>query len=620
MSNDNRDQDKDGPASLMGLFQPPSDKIPAAPSGGENDDVVQESPQPITASDALAGTEETPSSALSDNEDTDMIFDQDSEAAKPDLMLLFTPPTSTRIDETTPLIHDDSTRTLIANNKSSTDIEDLPSIREVPLNIPSEASSLEDDDKHETKWRACARGCVTQLLQPTTYIGAFMFLLYHVVFSLSMGATVTRPHGGSPMLGIMSKMSASGVMFASFVYWWSLSDDVPALYPAVDLFCAPFLANLAVIVDDTLYNDDSVSPQDNDTVFLATFTFLTCLGLTITATLLMLASVFKLANLGAFLPSPVLSGFFAAVGVLLWTLAVKVDTSGMSVGQVIFSGDWAVVKYALVHHAPSLAAACAMKYLSPKSPFYVVAVIVSMSALVYLYMAIAHLGLEDMVQAGWFWSKSDLINNKMDPEKVGFTDWEPPAPAGWINSWAHGNVHWGAVHAGMSTAVALAFLYMIRCSLHGAALKKNISLMERLAPGDQAVADENGANRFSVRESIRSLRPRLGSIPRPVAFGERGISEAVEIPPSSRNVSAGGEAVINARNETKWIVIKSDPTKHTLTEILAQYAYSQYICAFVGGFAMTPSIGPSSTLYSVSEPSPCGGASASDSTYLTHSF
>lgn len=614
MSTDNREQDKDGPASLMGLFQPPSDKIPAAPSSGENE-VAQESPQPTTASDALAGTDVSPSSALTDNGETDVTLGQDSEAAKPDLLLLFTPPTSTRIDETTPLIHDDSTRTLIANNKSSTDIEDLPFIREIPLNKPS-ASSLEVDDKHETKWRACARGCVIQLLQPTTYIGAFMFLLYHVVFSLSMGATVTRPHGGSPMLGIMSKMSASGVMFASFVYWWSLSDDVPALYPAVDLFCAPFLANLAVIVDDTLYNDDSVSPQDNDAVFLATFTFLTCLGLTITATLLMLASVFKLANLGAFLPSPVLSGFFAAVGVLLWTLAVKVDTNGMSVGQVIFSGDWGVVKYALVHHAPSLAAACAMKYLSPKSPFYVVAVIVSMSALVYLYMAVAHLGLEDMVQAGWFWSKSDLINNKMDPEKVGFTEWDPPAPAGWINSWAHGNVHWGAVHAGMSTAVALAFLYMIRCSLHGAALKKNISLMERLAPRDQVVADENVANPASLRESIRSLRPRLGSIPRPVAFGERGISEAVDIP----NVSAGGEAAISERNETKWIVIKSDPTKHTLTEILAQYAYSQYICAFVGGFAMTPSIGPSSTLYSVSEPTPFGVASANDIAHLTYAF
>ena len=423
-----------------------------------------------------------------------------------------------------------------------------------------------------------------------------MFLLYHIVFSLTMGAAITRPHGGSPMLGIMAKMSASGVMFASIVYWWSLSDDVPALYPAVDLFCAPFLANLAAIVDDVLYKDENVLPEQKDAVFLATFTFLTCLGLTITATLLMLASVFKLANLGAFLPLPVLSGFFAAVGVLLWTLAVKVDTSGMSVAQVLFSGDWKIVENALVHHVPSLIAACAMKYLSPQSPFYVVGVIVGMIGLFYTYMGIAGVDLEEMVQRGWFWSKSDLVNHSMDSSNVGFASWAPPAPAGWINSWAQGNVHWGAVQAGMSTAVALAFLYMIRCSLHGAALRKNIGLMQRRVPASKIATEENGHSTLhEARESIRKLSTR--NIPSPVRFRTRQVSEAVDLDSFGVNLTTGLDA---PNNETKWVVTQSKPTKHTLTEILAQYAYSQYICAFVGGFAMTPSIGPSSTLYSVS--------------------
>ena len=59
-------------------------------------------------------------------------------------------------------------------------------------------------------------------------------------------------------------------MFASVIYWWSLADDIPALYPALDLFTAPFLANLAAVVDETLYQDESItSDQANDvTTFL----------------------------------------------------------------------------------------------------------------------------------------------------------------------------------------------------------------------------------------------------------------------------------------------------------------------------------------------------------------
>jgi hypothetical protein len=362
---------------------------------------------------------------------------------------------------------------------------------------------------------------------------------------------------------------------------------------------------LAAIVDDTLFNDDNVAPQDMDAMFLATFTFLTCLGLTITATLLMLASVFKLANLGAFLPSPVLSGFFAAVGILLWTLAFKVDTNGMSVGQVLFSGDWRIVESALVHHGPSLAAACAMKYLSPKSPFYVVAVIVGMIALFYTYMGIVGLDLQDLQQRGWFWGGNDLVNNSMDSSNVGFKSLAPPAPAGWIHSWVQGNVHYGAVKAGMSTAVALAFLYMIRCSLHGPALRKNIALMERRVRVNKVLMEENGdsgvedAVESIQKPSNRSAHPRLGSIPKPVRYGRRQVSEAVEIDPFTVSFSSIGTEA--SRNEDKWTVVQSRQTKHTLTEILAQYARSQYICAFVGGFAIIPSIGPSATLYSVSD-------------------
>lgn len=596
MSTEDSNGQSDGPASLMGLFEPPLDENRAPPESLTPRRVERETQEQEAQDDTTHEDAETHKAAellglfsyKDDRVDETNAHDTSSEV--PELMDLFTPPPTTRIsDESSPLMHNDSTRTITTDNRMPP-TSGMPSVREV------HTDSFSTDEQHhqDEKKKAKCQDFYTQLLQPTTYIGAFMFLLYQIVFSLTMGAAITRPHGGSPMLGIMAKMSASGVMFASVVCWWSLSDDVPALYPAVDLFCAPFLANLAAIVDDVLYNDENVSPQDNDAMFLATFTFLTCLGLAITATLLMLASVFKLANLGAFLPLPVLSGFFAAVGVLLWTLAVKIDTSGMSVGQVIFSGDWAIVENALAHHVPSLIAACAMKCLSPQSPFYVVAVIVGMIGLFYTYIGIAGLDLEDMVQRGWFWSKSDLVNHLMNSSHVGFEKWAPPAPAGWINSWAQGNVHWGAVQAGMSTAIALAFLYMIRCSLHGAALRKNIGLMERRVHANKVVTEENGHN--DDQESI--TKPSIGSIPAPVRFRKRQVSEAVDLDFFATNIPTSHEAT---NIETKWVVTQSKPTKHTLTEILAQYAYSQYICAFVGGLAMTPSIGPSATLYSVSQ-------------------
>ena len=45
-----------------------------------------------------------------------------------------------------------------------------------------------------------------------------------------------------------------------------------------------------------------------------------------------------------------------------------------------------------------------------------------------------------------------------------------------------GNVHWPSFRAGISTMSSLAFLYLIRCSLHTAALKKNIPNVTRKTP------------------------------------------------------------------------------------------------------------------------------------------
>jgi hypothetical protein len=143
---------------------------------------------------------------------------------------------------------------------------------------------------------AIGRACC----QPTTYIGSFMFLLYHIVFCLTIGSAVIRPHAPSqPLLGLMTKQAACGVIFGCVNYWFTLS-DIPALYPTVDLFSAPFLAEIAVVVDEALYQDrlkkprefGAVSAHSDEAMFLATFAFLACAAILLSSAFIFTASVF----------------------------------------------------------------------------------------------------------------------------------------------------------------------------------------------------------------------------------------------------------------------------------------------------------------------------------------
>lgn len=264
----------------------------------------------------------------------------------------------------------------------------------------------------ETSAKGIIQLCVSELLNPSTWVGAFMFLLFQVVFSLTMGATITRTHGTTSMLGLMTKMAAIGVVFGAPVFWWSLP-DIPALYPTVDLFAAPFLAKIALIVDDVLYHDPNVTPEENDDIFLGTYTCLTAVSLMVSGTLLVMTSVFKLADLGSYLPFPVLCGFFSAVGVMTWMLAFKVDSGGLSISEVLVSGDIAIVTRSLIHHVPSVFSAICMKYLGPKNPMYVVMVVLTTILSFYLVMVSWGASVEDMREWGWLYSPSELIYQPM---------------------------------------------------------------------------------------------------------------------------------------------------------------------------------------------------------------
>lgn len=76
-----------------------------------------------------------------------------------------------------------------------------------------------------------AKKCTKEAVKPTTLIGAFMYLLYHVVFCLALGSAINRPHSSTSLLGLMTKTAALGTIGSSAVYWWFLSSEIPALYP-----------------------------------------------------------------------------------------------------------------------------------------------------------------------------------------------------------------------------------------------------------------------------------------------------------------------------------------------------------------------------------------------------
>jgi hypothetical protein len=424
-----------------------------------------------------------------------------------------------------------------------------------------------------------------ELVSPSTYIGAFLFLLFELVFSLTMGATITRKHGtNSQILGLVTKMAALGTILGAPMYWWHLP-DVPALYPVVDLFAAPFLANLASIVDEQLYLDPNVSDSDNDEIFLTTFSFLASLSLLVSGVLTILAGAFKLANLGSYLPFPVLCGFFTAAACLTWTLAFKVDTNGLTVQHVLFSGDRALMLSSLLHHIPSVLVGATMKYLGPKHPLFVLMSVLITIGLFYCTMFVFGISFNEMIEHHWFWSDSEL--HYVPPEGLPHSVWETPAPFGWIMGMLGGKIHWGAVLKGLETSFALSCLYLIRCSLHGTALKKNVPTMSRM-------------EKVKV-EPAETLKPLTLARKTTVKQGHRRrFSEVVDIDGIQPEASAN-------TGTSATIVVMAKPTQATLKEILVQYGYSQLISCLVGGFAVIPCVATAPTMYMV-RPLTCGGS------------
>jgi hypothetical protein len=225
------------------------------------------------------------------------------------------PPSHSRLSswkDLFPISAKDSTpKTTITSRKQHTlEIAKVTHARMPSVVMPAIKESQDKPTKQPTKRTGALqlissfiKTSAKEAMKPTTYIGSFMFLLYHVVFCLALGSAITRPNNPTSILGLMTKTSALGIISGAAVYWFTLSSEIPALYPTVDLFLAPMLAHLAKIVDQTLADDHNVSDAENDTVFLATFGVLSAIGISFSGLIIFLATIFKLANLGSFLVS-----------------------------------------------------------------------------------------------------------------------------------------------------------------------------------------------------------------------------------------------------------------------------------------------------------------------------
>jgi len=517
------------------------------------------------------------------------------------------------------------------------------------------------------------------LVEPTTIAGSLMFLLYHVVFVLAFGsALMVRPHAddsnnsnNNSILGVMAKLSAVGIFAAGPLYIYRLNHDIPAVYPSVDLFLAPFLAQAVVVVDESLWeqhqqqhttSSSSSSQQPDgggdggsypDELFFGSFAVLASLGMTLAGLFLYLGSTFKLANLGTYLPYSVLSGFFSAVGVLLWCLAFSVDTSGKSWKTVFFSKDAALIGDSCLHHAPSLVIGILMNKLGPKNPFYVILLLVATQIIFYTIMVATGTTLEDAQRLQWFWSKDELVYRPRDSSEDGafaieestassfgwsVPSWAlPPSPFGSFGAILAGHVNWTAVVAGMPNMAALAFLYLLRSSIHASAMKKNVSNLVRRIPiktttspnnnntsvddyldiSQTTVTGNKNVSKKSDHGDVPSLsqQKRQPTSPSPTSIIEsvRNSVSIVQLSMQDRKPLIAGRqdgidhhstlatttSLVDASatsSHPQYTEIRAKAPRRSLESIFSEYSYALFMVAVVGGFGVCPTVATSNTV------------------------
>lgn len=478
-----------------------------------------------------------------------------------------------------------------------------------------------------------------------------MFLLYHVVFCLANASAIIRPKNHSlpegnqqhqlhdNILGVMARLSTVGIIMAGPLLIYRLDRYVPALYPSMDLFLAPFLAQAAADVDEALTlrqqqrmhlspASDGSNEQDRSMfepysldLFLGSFVVLVAMGMFLAATLLQLAAKFKLASLGTYLPYSVLCGFFSAVGVLLWALAFSVDNGGLHWKTVLWSGDWTLMGNSMLHHLPTMVIGIVMHKLGPKNPFFVIVLIIVTLIGFYAVMWMFGTNLITAQEHGWFWSKEELVHTT-SPIAATATSYEwliswflPPAPFDSIASLVQGYVDWYAVFSGLENMAAFALLYLLRSSIHASAMKKNVGNLVRRLPirrSEHASAsynrvlsplqeDKNSNSHLRATQMIDNLRQSVNILNLSLADRQslRILHQDHELDDDNEMDFLTDESEQQACTE-----VRPRMPDVTLEEIFKEYSYALYLVAICGSFGICPTIATSNTMYAIGAEGP----------------
>jgi hypothetical protein len=180
-----------------------------------------------------------------------------------------------------------------------------------------------------------------------------------------------------------------------------------------------------------------------------------------------------------------------------------------------------------------------------------------------------------------------------------------------------GTVHWNATFKGLGDMVAMAFLYLLRSSIHASALKKNIGNLVRKVPivvastaaaddrepvaGDEKKSSFSGgdvksfsdaktwAGRFSRRFRMTSIN--LGITTSRPSRVTRQVSESVDIevdPSDSHHHQL--EKQQQPQEVQMYTEIRARGTRRTLEEIFIEYGYALYVVTLTGGFGMSPTV------------------------------
>jgi anti-anti-sigma regulatory factor len=217
--------------------------------------------------------------------------------------------------------------------------------------------------------------------------------------------------------------------------------------------------------------------------------------------------------------------------------------------------------------------------------------------------------LEEAQHAKWFWSNAELVY-ETDPG-LGRLESLTLPPAPFSNIWClfSKDTNWTAVSSGLGNMVALAFLYLLRSSIHASAMKKNVGNLVRRIPlgGDPDVATPNAATTMTSGRAYRMASTIFGSVSGNVRIVQMSLADKKplrppvlsedlvrELPSETNKKTAGG-----ANDEPAYREIRAKGTRRTLEEIFIEYGYALFLVSACGGFANCPTVATSNTMYAI---------------------